>query len=95
MIKVLATTVGTSLVVRSSRKIKSENSISIFANLTKLSNGECSNIHPLAFAAGNLTVNPNILQHKAAMLAADRSLFLDSMDEEIHNYDKNEIYELI
>ena len=66
-----------------------------FANLSKLSNGEYNDTHPLAFAAGNLTANPNILGHRDAMKAGDAECFHESMKEEMGNCQKNKIYELM
>ena len=59
--------------------------ITAFANLSKLSNGEYNHTHPLAFAAGNLTANPNILRHREAMKAGDAESFQVSMKEEMGN----------
>ena len=78
----------------SSKQIKSCNSINNYANLAKLSNGEFNSIHPLAFAAGNLSANPNILNHRDAMKPADVKIFHNSMDEEMEKCEKNGIYEL-
>ena len=39
--------------------------------------------HPLAYAAGGLGPNPNILNHDAAMKAVDNDKFEISMAEEL------------
>ena len=51
--------------------------------LACLPNGEQNDTHPLAFAAGSMGSNPNILNHRDAMRASDRQLFEESMDEEM------------
>ena len=63
--------------------------------LATLQNGEHKDTHPLAFAAGCMGPNPNILNHRDAMRASDSSMFMDSMDEEMENLCANDIYDLI
>ena len=56
--------------------------------------GECNDIHPLAFMAGG-QVNPNILNHGEAMATVDKEQFQTSMDEEMGKCFDNEIYEIV
>ena len=48
----------------SRHKVRPNSFINQFANLACLTNGELSDIHPLAFAARGHGPNPNILNHK-------------------------------
>ena len=53
------------------------------AKVSMLDGEQINDLHPLAFAAGGLGPNPNILNHGEAMAAVDKESFEDSMDEEI------------
>ena len=76
-------------------RVKTTQLFERFAMLATLHNGEHNDTHPLAFAAGCMGTNPNILNHRDAMRASDSHLFEDSMDEEMKNMYINEKYELI
>ena len=57
--------------------------------------GEYNDTHPLAFAAGGLGPNPNILNHSEAMAAVDKVNFEESMTEEMEKCFDNNIYEIV
>ena len=57
--------------------------------------GEYNDTHPLAFAAGGLGPNPNILNHSEAMAAVDKVNFEESMTEEMEKCFDNSIYEIV
>ena len=76
-------------------KVKTQHLFHKFAMLSCLNNGEQNDTHPLAFVAGCMGGNPNILTHRDAMRASDVPQFEESMDSEMENLFTNEIYELI
>ena len=54
-----------------------------------------NNTHPLAYAAGGLGPNPNILDHDAAMKAVDSDKFEISMAGNLTKMWENKNYEII
>mgnify|MGYP001256284380 CR=1 FL=1 len=57
--------------------------------------GEHNDTHPLAFAAGGLGPNPNILSHGEAMAVVDKENSEESMSEEMEKCFDNNIYEIV
>ena len=51
--------------------------------------------HPLAYAAGGLGPNPNILNHDAAMKAVDSDKFEIYMAEKLDKMWENKMYKII
>ena len=55
--------------------------LSHHADISILDGDQLNELHPLAFVAGGLGPNPNILSHGEAMAAVDKDSFEESMNE--------------
>ena len=66
-----------------------------FASLNLLDNNQINQTHPLAYAAGKTSANPNILSHSKAMKAPDKDLFIQAMVQELLNMNKKKIIKVI
>ena len=60
-----------------------------------LDGDQINKLYPLAFAAGGLGPNSNILSHSEAMAAVDKDSVEDSMNEEMVKSVDNGIYEIV
>ena len=59
----------------SRHKVSSQRLINKSANLAYFQNGECNDIHALAFEVGGQGPNPNNLNYKQGMEASDCDMF--------------------
>ena len=72
-----------------------ENCLDIFANPSIIDGNQHNTTHPLAYDAGGLGPNHNILSHDAAMKSVDSDKFEIFMIEEFGKIWENKIYEII
>ena len=65
--------------------------ITQYTHLSILTGSQINDTHPLAFAAGTLGPNPNILNYDEAMKLLDADKFKDLMAEEMDTISKNKL----
>ena len=74
--------------------VKLQNFLDHHADISMLYGNQLNNLHPLAFAAGGLGFNPNILSYGRSIAAVDKEAFEESMNEEMVKFFDNGIYEI-